>query len=1006
MKKIAARVLILMMLLIYALPAAVSAADGVSTPLCAPYEKVIAKSGSWYSEQLAMDGGAKLVVDYLGEYESDGSMPVMEFKIKEEIVLRSIYLPFSHAVSGVVTIQLEDSKGNVFKDLPTEKVVREVGKDTSKADSESTEKISYVFTAENDIVLPPEQYNLSVCTADGAVGAFLIKGVLSSANEKYRKELLKWEAENNPENAKAAEAMKILDNEELRIKSLLDYPLESVVNPAVRKPAAFSLDGGYLIDEIILNTYNNGKGALPGTIAISRENGETVLTQQAYGASLGDTPNGIWKIAPNIILPAGNYLIAISDPNALSFDQAGEPLFYVKASVPPEVRYDFTGTYLINLDTFKTSTLMGSVSSQGSSFSLKDFELAILDKDGEIELIGKYEGMPFSQRCEITEETENKIVAKLNFSIDLTGSPYKAKIGANASVILEKLQNGSPKINIQGAATYQRDASASKGADFNTYSIAADGILKQKDLPPFVMTALGNSGSAGNIPGPDNPVQAAVGILFPPLAGVVISTLQELLKSKPAAKAAGSVRDKSWYKSQNPGLSDEQIAMNMLADAMGNTDNPDEGDAISIGDNEKPGGSDYISQAGKEQDMPNVNEPEPESEPKPWSEPEIAPEPEPIPESNKPEPIMEPEPATGIEKSEDKPKSASEPKIIEDNPKTDEGKPVSDIPAEPEDMVLQTSANGATSRYIKDPATGNWVDAETGSTLDYEKYKETAPKQFAEDKKINDAEFEKMSRGEDEHSKILRDEMKKISDNKKWDDYKNSLRNKYGTDNLETIGEIIGRRENLERESFERWQTIGNVNAVGEVGSTVVVAAADTAIDGLSTITPGGAYIKAGYKVTKGIAGTMAEKGVNTGSLFEGAIKGGADAATDLVDKTGLKSNYAKTALKGILNVAGESGGSAAGSALRGGEENWKQSAVEGLIDGTFKTAVGAVTDKLAGEGAELLKPKGPIKVLSTMKNVLVNKPSAVKIGSSLTDEFGIKPFIAKPIKDRINKSF
>lgn len=989
MKKLTARILFFLIIMINAMPAAVYAADTASVPPDAPYEKVVAKSGSWYAEQLAMDGSAKLVVDYLGKYENDNSMPLMEFEIKEEIILRGIYLPYSRAASGDVTIRLEDSKGNVFKDLLAEKVVRNAGVDTSNPDSEYTEKINYVFATENDIVLPPEQYTMSLSSTDGAVGAFLVKGVLSYAYEKYKKDLLEWEAENDPEKAKAIEAMKTMDNEELRIKSFLDYPLESKENPKAGKPVAFSLDDDYLIDEIMLNTYNDGKGALPGTITISRENGEAVLAQQAYGASLGDIPNGIWRIAPNMILPAGNYLIAMSDPDALSYDESGEPLFYVKASVPPEIRCDFTGTYLINLDTFKTSMLMGSVSNQGSSFSLKDFELVILDRDGEIELIGKYEEIPFSQRCEIIEESENKVIAKFNFAIDLTGSPYKAEIGANASVILEKLQNGSSKINIQGTASYQRDASASKGADFNTYSITADGVLKQKDLPPFVMTALGKSSSAGNIPGPDDPAQAAVGILFPPLAGVAASALQELLKPRTAAKAAGAIRDKSWYKSQNPGLTDEQIAMNMLADAMGSTDNPDEGDSFSTGDNEKPGGSDYFSQDGPGQDVPYIYEPEPEIEPETEIEPSSPSENASVETGN-----------TSDEKAVNDGKAVPEEKTLP------EEKSGPEITSEPEEMVLQTSANGATSLYVKDPSTGNWVDAETGSILDYEKYKETASKQFAEDKKINDAEFEKMSRGEDEHSKILRDEMKKIRDDEKWDNYKNSLRSKYGTDNLDTINEIINDRENLERESFKRWQTIGDANAVGEVGSTAVVAAADTAIDGLSTITPGGAYIKAGYKITKGVAGTMAEKGVNTGSLVEGAIKGGADAATDLVDKTGLKSNYAKTAVKAILNVAGESGGSAAGSALRGGEENWKQSAVEGLVDGAFKTAVGVATDKLAGEGAELLKPKGPIKILPAMKNVLVNKPAAVKIGSSLTDEFGIKPIVAKPVKDRIGKSF
>ncbi|MFA9424642.1 MAG: hypothetical protein ACERLG_13765, partial [Sedimentibacter sp.] len=182
--------------------------------------------------------------------------------------------------------------------------------------------------------------------------------------------------------------------------------------------------------------------------------------------------------------------------------------------------------------------------------------------------------------------------------------------------------------------------------------------------------------------------------------------------------------------------------------------------------------------------------------------------------------------------------------------------------------------------------------------------------------------------------------------------------------------------------------------AAGEVGATVVGAVADTAVDGLSTITPGGKYIKAGYKVTKGIAGTMADKGVSKASLYEGSIKGGADA---IADAEYFGNNPLK---KAVLTVAGEAVGSAVGESNRPNGD-WIKAGKEGAIDGAFKAIVGAATDKVAGD-TNIVLPKGATNILPTMKNVLVNKSSASKIGGALTDEFIVKPKIVNPIKKSV----
>ena len=420
---------------------------------------------------------------------------------------------------------------------------------------ETGEKFNYVFFPSADIVLDKGSYQMTFAGGGaGAVGAFSVKGVSYEAYERFK------------------ETLPPLGNEEFSGENPEQYVPRESENPAERKPAVFSLEQDCIIDEIILNTYNGGEGAVPGAVSLIAEDGSVLLTQQAYGGNLGNTANGTWTIAPGLLLPAGNYFIGMSDPSVISYDQSGEPLFYVRASEYIPVRYDYTGTYRINFEAVKTSTIMGPVEGGSVDFSLQDFELTVLDKDGSIELIGKYEGMPFSQNCEIIEETENSITAVFSAGADLTKLPYKAKIGGEGTVVLTGTGPDNAQISIEGIGRFQREASAEKGADNNTYALASSGVMVSSDLPPFVMTALGKSNSVGNIPGPDSPAQAAVGMLFPPLAGLVAGVLQDLMKPKP--KAVPVVHDKAWYKKKYPELSDEQLAMVMLADAMGSTDEP------------------------------------------------------------------------------------------------------------------------------------------------------------------------------------------------------------------------------------------------------------------------------------------------------------------------------------------------------------------------------------------------------------------------------------------------
>ncbi|NPV91269.1 MAG: hypothetical protein HPY50_10920 [Firmicutes bacterium] len=275
----------------------------------------------------------------------------------------------------------------------------------------------------------------------------------------------------------------------------------------------------------------------------------------------------------------------------------------------PEI--DFTGTYRVNLDVYKTSTLMGPVNSKTSSFSLKDFQVCILDKGGSLELIGEYEGMPFSQNCAVVEETENSVTARANFAADLSKLPYQANIAASALVTLTRTENGRTALQLKGQGTYSRAASSEKGADYNTYDVVANGGMAKKELPIFVTKALGKSNSAGSIPGPDSPAQAAAGILFPPLAGVLVNVIQGLLKPKepPVKLSVGEQAMKDANRSLGKGLysEEEAKAWSIMADALGNSDEPD-ADPFSIGDNERPGGEDYAAPDGGREEFEEQEE--------------------------------------------------------------------------------------------------------------------------------------------------------------------------------------------------------------------------------------------------------------------------------------------------------------------------------------------------------------------------------------------------------------
>ncbi len=708
MRRMLARIALLCICVVYSLPLTAFAADKGAPPK-EPYEKVFAKSGVWYEERWSYEGQSKLAIGYTGKYEEFADESKFEFSLAEKILLSCIYVPYEGTDIGPVEIMVLDSKANSYWAFTAEPVetggIGEVGKSGDyKAGQRNT---LYQFRPEYNIILPKGDYIIHLFGHARPVDAYLVKGYNYTAYQRYQKELAEWAREDDEEESEDVKL--VFGNEELpeiyqqSLEGEEDFEYEPVYEPPwdeapLELPAPrFFVDGTYELDEIILSVWNGGLGARPGTIYILNENGEDIASFRAQGASQGGVPNTLWVAMPGITLTAGTYYLDMDAPEALDYDAYGEPVFHVSLIAPAPAVGDFTGTYKIWMDLYKTQTLMGPLPEKMLSFSLDDYELTVIDKGSYIELIGKYEDMPFSQNCEVTHRDENSVVAMLNFAANLENLPYKANIGARAAIRLTREGKDRITVSVNGQGFYSRAASKDKGADDNTYELTVRGNRAKKDLPPFVMAAIAKAYGVGNIPGPDMPAEAAVGMLFPPLLGLIVSVIQNLLRPKEIERvlSVGEQAMRDANRSLGKGLytPDEARAWAMLGEALAGSGG-DPQDKISIGDNElreaaelqaarQGGGEGFGAEyVGPDEDL-SFGKPDTPAEAPAY------------------EPYAQPESRA-------------------------------QMPVQPESMVVQTSARGAETLIIRDPATGEWINAETGNVFNLEEHRRKFPQQVRE----------------------------------------------------------------------------------------------------------------------------------------------------------------------------------------------------------------------------------------------------------------------------------
>jgi hypothetical protein len=133
-------------------------------------------------------------------------------------------------------------------------------------------------------------------------------------------------------------------------------------------------------------------------------------------------------------------------------------------------------------------------------------------------------------------------------------------------------------------------------------------------------------------------------------------------------------------------------------------------------------------------------------------------------------------------------------------------------------------------------------------------------------------------------------------------------------------------------------------------------------------VVPGGKGVSAIYKGVKNIGSTVAEKGLNTGAVIEGAIKGGTEAAT-----TVMKSGIGKAATAFGGTVAGEvaeavNDGADLSDALKAG-------AVKGTLNAASGTVGDAYGDMVGGDGVinKVAETVGKVSEVGFEKNITGN---------------------------------
>jgi len=289
------------------------------------------------------------------------------------------------------------------------------------------------------------------------------------------------------------------------------------------------------------------------------------------------------------------------------------------------------------------------------------------------------------------------------------------------------------------------------------------------------------------------------------------------------------------------------------------------------------------------------------------------------------------------------------------------------------DIEATDPVNGQKRTFVKN-GDGTYTDPVSGATYTPEELSEQMEHRADNAGTIrqDEAQFEKNVREDRQRNQERNDESRQLEK-----DLQRERQERARKEKIERIATDLGMsgasekevRDELERrmerdeEYRQKMHDYARRRDMAVDALEATVDMADYTMAAGEALVPGGKAVSATYKGIKNIGSTMAEKGASVGSFIEGAIKGGTEAATTVMD-AGI--GKAATTLGGT--VAGEIAG-----AVNDGEDITR-AAAEGLVKGAANATIGAVSDGVE-DAATSLSGKVATKVTETALGKEVVEP-------------------------------
>lgn len=291
------------------------------------------------------------------------------------------------------------------------------------------------------------------------------------------------------------------------------------------------------------------------------------------------------------------------------------------------------------------------------------------------------------------------------------------------------------------------------------------------------------------------------------------------------------------------------------------------------------------------------------------------------------------------------------------------------------DIEATDPVNGQRRTFVKN-GDGTYTDPVNGATYTPEELSDQLEHRADNAKTIgqDEAQFEQNVREDRQRNQERSDESRQLEE-----DLQRERQERTRKEKIERIATDLGMsgasekevRDELERRMERDEDYRQKMNDYAKRRDTAVdvleatVEMADYTMSAGEALVPGGKAVSATYKGIKNIGSTMVEKGASWGSFTEGAIKGGTEAATTMMDA-------------GIGKAATSFGGTVAGEVAEAVNDggDLTDALIEGAAKGTLNAAGGAVGDAygdmVGGDGMinKMAETAGKLGEVGFEKNV------------------------------------